>query len=553
MAETPLPFDSLPIAMAECYDGVQTRTNAAWRALFGYDSAEELADIPLLGLIERADHARVKQHFRRTGRHEQDTARLELVAVRRNGTRIAVEMWIADRRTDTGDVALLVARNDTTNKNIEARLRFLDERDPLTGLFNRDYFLRALGRRLGARNRDAPVNQVMLVELRALKDVVRGHGYAAGDRLVARFARQLALALGSADIGARLADDEFGVLLAAGEAPADRAQALESRLREYAAGAGDGANDARFSLRSVALTDEHNNVGAVFAALRPAETPVRLIKPEVRVAIAPPPRRSRDCVERVAIALRQEQLKVYYQPIVGLNEDANEMYDADAGMPDPLSDPVADSACFNALHAGPNADDVARWLLRHALKRLGELRARGRDVAFLIPLPAHAALASELRDLLSALNIPAGKLLIALIASGTPGARDAIAAIAATGCGIVLDDFDTGFDVDTGTLPIELLSAIRFVRIDNRRVARMLNQDHDRSGADALFARAQALGHPVIVRNVEQATQLAELWRYGVARVQGEYFQTPSEDANYDFGTEHIEAGGVGGGWRGPP
>jgi EAL domain-containing protein (putative c-di-GMP-specific phosphodiesterase class I) len=51
---------------------------------------------------------------------------------------------------------------------------------------------------------------------------------------------------------------------------------------------------------------------------------------------------------------------------------------------------------------------------------------------------------------------------------------------------------------------------------------------------------------------VEQATQLAELWRYGVARVQGEYFQAPSEATDYDFGIEHIEAGGVGMGWRGP-
>ncbi len=557
MAETPLPFDSLPIAMAECHDGVQTRTNAAWRDLFGYSSTDELADIPLLGLIERADHARVKQHFRRAGRNVQDATRLELVGVRRNGARIAVEIWIASRRTETGDVALVVARNDTTNKNIEARLHFLDERDPLTGLFNRDYFLRALGRQLGSHQRDTPVAQLILIELRALKDVVRGHGYAAGDRLVARIARQLALSLDKTDLGARLADDEFGVLIAAGVAPADRAQALETRLREFAAGAGEGANDSRFALRSIALTEDLKNTGAVFAALRPAESPVRLIKSEARTAspAVAPPQRQRDCVERVATALREDQLKVYYQPIVGLCEDTIEMYEADAGMPHEADD----TSCDHALHAGPNAADVTQWLLPRALRHLAVMRARGREVKMLIRAPCQAANLAALQTLPATLNIPAANLLIALSVHGAfnqqdkaTSLREAIAAIAATGCGIVLDDYDTGPDGAVNRLTAEFQRVIRYVRIDNRRVDRILNENHDRGAVDILFRRAQEHGHAVVVRNVEQATQLAELWRHGVAHVQGTYFQAPSETTDYDFGTEHIEAGGVGMGWRGP-
>ena len=130
-------FEESTVAMAECQGGMHVRANRAYLELFGYDTFEELAHVPMLDLAERTDQLRVRNHFHRAARGGKDATRVELVAVRRDGVRVAVEWLLSSSDTDSGQITHLIARNVSASRNAESRLRFLDERDPLTGLFNR--------------------------------------------------------------------------------------------------------------------------------------------------------------------------------------------------------------------------------------------------------------------------------------------------------------------------------------------------------------------------------------------------------------------------------
>jgi diguanylate cyclase (GGDEF)-like protein/PAS domain S-box-containing protein len=558
-------FEESTVAMAECQGGMHVRANRAWLELFGYDSFEELAHVPLLDLVERTDQLRVRHHFHRAARAGRDSTRLELVAVRRDGVRVAVEWLLSSTDTEAGQLTHLIARNVSASRNAESRLRFLAERDPLTGLFNRPYFLRELARRVGPERTAPDAGGLLIAEIRAFKDLVREHGYAAADRLTLNFSRVLAQELADTDVAARLADDEFAVLCGPDGADSvqERLATLESRLRVYTFTEGHARYDARVNVWRLVLDPTLESLNAVFAALRPAESPIQLVRADAagetvepltkRVANRTAPASRRDSSEdsRIADALRDHGLRVYFQPIVNLHEESAHWYEARAGLPDAAGALDASPRLNRALRLGAHAAAVERWLVTTAIRHLHNAREAGRDIAILIATSDHAALAPVVEASLRHHGVPGDRLLVALrsaaLALDHDRATAIVTALSRVGCRIVLDDFES----DAGVLPPGVMAAVAQIRVDYEHIDQLLNQDHDRAAADRIFTAANWTDKPVIVRNVAHATQLAELWRYGIARVQGDYFQPFTPKAEYELRAEHVEGEEAISGWRG--
>ncbi|MCX9154933.1 diguanylate cyclase [Niveibacterium sp. 24ML] len=102
--------------------------------------------------------------------------------------------------------------------------------DRLTGLANRDAFMRRLGGRIGQHRRaadDSPF-AVLFVDLNYFKQVNDRLGHEAGDKVLIEIAERLRDAVRASDFVARYAGDEFVLLL---DRVADRAQA--ERVREH--------------------------------------------------------------------------------------------------------------------------------------------------------------------------------------------------------------------------------------------------------------------------------------------------------------------------------
>src|SRR5207244_2927487 len=109
---------------------------------------------------------------------------------------------------------LVVAHDVTDTKSREHRLREWATRDGVTGLWNRDRFVRELGWYLSSRRRrhEAPAS-LLFVDLDSFKGVNDSLGHAAGDELLAAAARQIEARVRHTDAVGRLGGDEFAVLL----------------------------------------------------------------------------------------------------------------------------------------------------------------------------------------------------------------------------------------------------------------------------------------------------------------------------------------------------
>jgi diguanylate cyclase (GGDEF)-like protein len=116
-----------------------------------------------------------------------------------------------------GSMAASVADNaevlEATVKERTAKLERLAEIDPLTEVYNRRGFIRAVEREKNRAGRHHVGLGLLLIDLDFLKSVNDSYGHHAGDAVLAEVARRLRQALRNYDICARWGGDEFAVLV----------------------------------------------------------------------------------------------------------------------------------------------------------------------------------------------------------------------------------------------------------------------------------------------------------------------------------------------------
>jgi len=115
-----------------------------------------------------------------------------------------------------------------------AELERISERDTLTPLYNRRYFLAALDAAISRAGRYGDESTLVFCDVNRLKEINDKHGHAAGDFALIRLAERLAGAVRSTDTIARLGGDEFGIILekTGFDAARDKIDALACALDE---------------------------------------------------------------------------------------------------------------------------------------------------------------------------------------------------------------------------------------------------------------------------------------------------------------------------------
>ncbi|WP_019568662.1 sensor domain-containing diguanylate cyclase [Thioalkalivibrio sp. ALMg13-2] len=116
---------------------------------------------------------------------------------------------------DAGRVTVFlgIARDITERKETEAHMQRLAHYDPLTDLPNRTLFFQILDHELTGARRMGQQVALMFVDLDEFKPVNDQHGHAVGDMLLRLVAQRLSGALRDSDVAARIAGDEFVVML----------------------------------------------------------------------------------------------------------------------------------------------------------------------------------------------------------------------------------------------------------------------------------------------------------------------------------------------------
>lgn len=205
--------------------------NPAACALFGQQAALLMqAGLPAMmpARLHYSQTRRLLRHVQRPGRRAR--GELQLTARRADGSEFTIEL-IVNQVTPAGKRLYIgVMRDISERKAAERKLTQQAQFDALTGLPNRTLFMDRLRAALLRARRGKEPLALLFLDLDGFKAINDTLGHRAGDELLVQFAQRLATTVRATDTVARLAGDEFTVVLEKLNQPAADAQAVAHKI-----------------------------------------------------------------------------------------------------------------------------------------------------------------------------------------------------------------------------------------------------------------------------------------------------------------------------------
>lgn len=204
--------DNVPALIAYVDKARQLRF--ANRTLLGWAgrSQAEVQDLPLQQLMNPAEYAAHAEHI--AAALGGEPRRFGLWSGQAQAQRFIEFSYVPERCEDGQVEGFFVLASDLTErKELELRLAAEARFDALTGLPNRKHFHEELGLALKRAQRHGNRLALGFLDVDGFKRINDQHGHAVGDLVLQEFGRRLRTGLRQTDFVARLAGDEFTLLL----------------------------------------------------------------------------------------------------------------------------------------------------------------------------------------------------------------------------------------------------------------------------------------------------------------------------------------------------
>lgn len=186
-------------------------TNKAYSDWFGFD-ADHLLGRSVQDFVGGGIFTSIKPHLEAALVGERVTFEHAMFTP---GIKRMVEVTLVPHRNQDGEIvgAYTLILDITRQKEVENMLRRLARFDTLTQLPNRHYFEEHLADAILRSERNRSVLALMFLDVDHFKSINDGYGHEAGDEVLREFAKRVSTAVRSTDTVARLAGDEFVVIL----------------------------------------------------------------------------------------------------------------------------------------------------------------------------------------------------------------------------------------------------------------------------------------------------------------------------------------------------
>ncbi len=467
----------------------------------------------------------------------------EGMLMRPGGHLVPVEYAITSMRTDDGPVVgLLIVFSDRRDKRLMAlQLERLANRDPLTGLLNRQAFLAHMGEMVRTARSSDQVLVVMDVD--QFKLINSSSGHEAGDDLLQWVAALLREAVGPRDVLARLGGDEFAVLLASGgiNGAIAFAKRLRQRLREFCFSRGGKNFTMSVSLGLAPLSSAFTSPSqalsaadqACYMAKEHGRGGVKLYEPEdAEVAQQID---DMNWVTRISSELNSGRTRLYGQPIAPLSEYAETglQFEVLLRLGGEGGEMQTPGNLIRAAERYGLMPSVDRWVIRTTLETLSrlpesKLREINRCFINLSGLSLHDDTVLDfIRTHLADSRVPPHKLGFEITETAAVGsfeqARWLIQELGSIGCRLALDDFGTGH-ASYGylrDLPVQ------YVKIDGSFVEAMATSDLDRCMVESINQISHVLGIQTVGESVGNSDALERIRAAGIDYGQGFFIARP--------------------------
>jgi diguanylate cyclase (GGDEF)-like protein/PAS domain S-box-containing protein len=431
----------------------------------------------------------------------------------------------------------------TERKALVEQLSYQAFHDLLTGLPNRALFMDRLEHASSRANRRGSKVAVLFTDLDNFKVINDSLGHKAGDQLLIAVAERLKACLRPEHTAARLGGDEFTILVEDIASVGEAVQIAE-RIADIVRPPFTLEEQEVFATVSTGIALNSTAQEQPADLLRYADLAMYRAKHrgKARYEVFEPSMDAK-AVERLILetglrrALVRQQFRVYYQPIVALDNDKVAGAEALVRWEHPQRGLLLPEVFLSVAEETGLIVRIGQWVLREAGKQARIWQERypvtppltisvnlSTREFFHPKLVAEVLGESEIDPASLQLEITEG----AMRSNGTSSADRTLRNLKRMGVQLAIDDFGSGYS----SLSYLKRFPVDFLKIDRSFIAGLKREPNGVSTMDTEIVKAMielthALGLKVIAEGVENAEQLTRLRQMKCDLAQGNYFSEP--------------------------
>jgi diguanylate cyclase (GGDEF)-like protein len=415
--------------------------------------------------------------------------------------------------------------------------------DPVTDLPNRIHFRRVVERHLAA---GSGRGALLFIDLDRFKAVNDSLGHAQGDALLGMFAARtrVLLSVGNDEtVLARLAGDEFTVLLPLADGP-DEAARVARRILRSLEEPFELAGQSVVINASIGVACLPKDGEDYDTLMRNADTAMyhakALGRNQHHAYSAELNKAARDRLQlevQLREALRSHQLELFFQPQVHAETGALVSAEALLRWRHPTLGIQAPGHFIDVAEESGLIVDIGRWVIEEAVRTAARWESRGIDCRLSCNVSprqiARPDFVPHVRQCLDAYGASPHRLELeiteSLVMSNDAATIEKIAQLRALGLSIAIDDFGTGYSN---------LARLKKLPIDRLKIDRSLIQDvavsaDARTIVNAIVSLSHGLGYDCVAEGVETPLQADILGVIGCELLQGYSIAKPLDEATF--------------------
>ncbi|EXJ15336.1 PAS/PAC domain protein [Imhoffiella purpurea] len=523
-------------------DGLHIETNPAYPRLFGFESQEEVLATPFLDLIDAGSQKRVRDILRPSDASSTSPAELDLTCKRTDGSLFEAHLLAAPAEYEDEPCLRLILKANVPQPIAQTGSNAAHATGNELGLIS---FLAEIETHIGQdRNVERPF-AIFYIRIKKSVDLLRDLGLTHALELFEEFAKTLDALVADKGFLARLGDDGFGLLVdGLGEFEAKAlAEKITSnaRLPNQRRQNGDATADCEIgyflvSDRAAAAEDIVNAahrlcIGHDFTDRDhvPGQQPPTSLAARVKqededgdVTIA----------RKIEYALRNDQLKLVYQPIISLMGDSQENYSVLIRLLDEEENLLEAKDFIGPAIRGGLIEEVDKWAIRSAIRTIGEQRKAGHNLSLFLNLSEdtfrNPSIVLWICDCLREFDVRGNWLTFQfqeeLVVGNLASIGKLVDTLKKIKCRVAINRFGVS---ERPELILQGLS-LDYVLLKPSFAQSLADDAQKQQRLLQLATLAKEFNVKSIVTGVEDARALTVLWTAGVDYVQGNFLQRPS-------------------------
>ncbi|MDH3899899.1 MAG: EAL domain-containing protein [Gammaproteobacteria bacterium] len=540
-------------AIAYLHEGLHIYANPSYCKLLGFGNDDEIIGTPLLNRVN-LHHNEILTKLLRNPFASHDITQLRVKLERDDSEPFEADMEFSAIKYANRLCTQVTIRATDEQVIDESPPDTLRQHDMVTGLYNRQYFMKVLEDNISTCAKSGKFQAVTFILLDNFKTIREKIGITASDNLIIDIAGLIREIYGHENTIARFGDYTFTILnnYSYKEGAQQLAETLRAKVENHTMTINEHTVRTSCSI-GICVINEHvkdaqNAHSRADLACELARTSggnqIHVHSTTVDAQIDHEVEEKMDDMVRKTID--ENRFYLVYQPIISLSGKAGGHYEVLLRVLDEEGRSILPGQFLSLAEKSPLIMEIDRRVIQIAFKALADKHKEEENISFFIKLSGETLADTQLPEWidlqLKRFDLRGDSIIFEIaesVAVSRPQeTRSFSAAMQTLGCKLAIEHFGYANKPE-----IIKYASVEYLKIDGSLINNLASNTDNQAKVRSIVDLARGTQIMCIAEHVDDAHCLVLLWQYSIDYIQGNLVKEPGKELTHDFEDEAALAG----------